>query len=89
MLAEARTAAETIELVSSHAPDVAVIDAGGAALEGVHATRAIHARQPSQLIVVLAREEDEQTALLALGRAPRASSPRRSTSRRSRARWPA
>ena len=66
VLAEARTAAETVELVLSHAPDVAVIDAGSVALEGVDAVRTIHARQPTQLIVVLAREDDEDTALHAL-----------------------
>jgi DNA-binding NarL/FixJ family response regulator len=66
VMAEARNATETVELVLRHAPDVAVIDAGGPALEGVGATRAIRVRHPSQLIVVLAREEDEHTALLAL-----------------------
>jgi DNA-binding NarL/FixJ family response regulator len=66
VIAEARDRRETIGLVCHYRPDVAVIDAGGADLEGVDATRAIHARHPSQLVVVLAREEDERTALLAL-----------------------
>jgi DNA-binding NarL/FixJ family response regulator len=66
VVAEARTAGETVALVLEHAPDVAVIDAGGPSLEGVHATRAIHTRRPGQRIVVLARVEDLHTAVLAL-----------------------
>jgi DNA-binding NarL/FixJ family response regulator len=66
VIAEASNKRETIELVCHYRPDVAVIDAGGVALEGVHATRAIHARHPSQLLVVLACSDDERTALLAL-----------------------
>jgi two-component system nitrate/nitrite response regulator NarL len=66
VIAEARDRRETIELVCHYRPDVAVIDAGGPALDGIHATRAIHARHPSQPVVVLACADDERTALLAL-----------------------
>ena len=59
VVAEARTAAEAVELVLRHAPDVVLVD-------GVAATRAVHARARAQRIVVLAREEDEHEALLAL-----------------------
>ena len=66
VLAEARSAAEAVELVLRLEPDVAVLDAGGLGLEGVEATRAIHGRRPAQRIVVLAREDDVPTAVLAL-----------------------
>jgi len=66
VVAEARNATETVELVLHYEPDVAVVDAGGAGLEGVRATREIHRRNPAQRIVVLARDEDEETAMLAL-----------------------
>ena len=57
--AEARDVAEAVALVLLHAPDVALVD-------GVEATRAVHAHAPAQRIVVLAREEDDEEALLAL-----------------------
>ena len=61
VVAEARNDAEAVALVLEHAPDVAVLG-----LEGVLATRAIHRHRPAQRIVVLARQEDERTALHAL-----------------------
>jgi len=59
--AEARSTAETGELVVAHEPDVALL-----ALDGVQATQAIRRHRPDQRIIVLAREEDERAALLAL-----------------------
>jgi two-component system, NarL family, response regulator LiaR len=61
VVAEARSTAEAVELVLDHQPDVALLG-----LDGVQATRAIHRQRPAQRIVVLAREEDVRTALLAL-----------------------
>ena len=57
--AEARDAAEAVELVLRHGPDVALVD-------GIDAVRAIHGRAPAQPVVVLARDECEQAALAAL-----------------------
>lgn len=59
VLAEARDTAEAVAHVLRHAPDVALVD-------GVAATRAVRAHAPAQRIVVLAREEDDHEALLAL-----------------------
>ena len=60
VLAEARTGAEAVERVREHGPDVAVLDAA------LGATRAVHRAEPSVRIVVLALEEDEESALRAL-----------------------
>ncbi len=59
VVAEAGTTAEAVELVLRDAPDVVLVD-------GVAATRAVHVHAPGQRIVVLAREEDDHEALLAL-----------------------
>ena len=59
VVAEARSAAEAIELVARLAPDVVLLD-------GADAVRAIIARAPASRIVVLARDEDEHAARVAL-----------------------
>jgi DNA-binding NarL/FixJ family response regulator len=59
VIAEARTVPETVDLVVYYEPDIVLVDS-------IEATRAIHRRLPAQLIVVLAREEDERIALQAL-----------------------
>jgi DNA-binding NarL/FixJ family response regulator len=59
VIAEARTVLETVDLVVHYQPDIVLVDS-------IEATRAIHRRLPAQLIVVLARDEDERIALQAL-----------------------
>ena len=61
VVAEARNDAEAVALVLHHEPDVALLG-----LDGVLATRTIRRHRPDQRVVVLAREEDEGAALLAL-----------------------
>jgi len=59
VVGEATAAGGAVALVLRHAPDVALLD-------GLEATRAVHACAPAQRIVVLACEEDPHAALLAL-----------------------
>lgn len=52
VVARAASGAEAVELAEEHAPDVVLMDIGLPGLDGIGATRAIHARDSGQHIVI-------------------------------------
>jgi DNA-binding NarL/FixJ family response regulator len=58
VVAEAENGREAIELASKHAPDVLLIDIGMPDLNGVEATRKIHAIDPKIAVVALSMHSD-------------------------------
>jgi DNA-binding NarL/FixJ family response regulator len=52
VVARARNGEEAVELAEEHAPDVVLMDIGMPGIDGIDATRAIHARDPRQHVVI-------------------------------------
>jgi DNA-binding NarL/FixJ family response regulator len=66
VVAEAANGHEVIELVGFYRPDVVVMDAALPEIDGVEATRTIHARSPSTCIVLIASSADDELGLRTL-----------------------
>jgi two-component system, NarL family, response regulator LiaR len=66
VLARARDGAETIEAVSSHRPDIVVMDVLMPRMDGIAATREIVHRHPEQVVILLTHATDEDLGLLGL-----------------------
>lgn len=60
VVAEAKNGREAVEFASKHAPDVVLIDIGMPDLNGVEATRRIHANDQKIAIVALSMHTDER-----------------------------
>jgi two-component system response regulator NreC len=60
LLGEAGTAAEAIEAVEKHSPDVILMDIGLPDRSGIDATREIKERSPATAVVALTIHEDEE-----------------------------
>jgi DNA-binding NarL/FixJ family response regulator len=52
IVGRARTGDEAVRLAEEHAPDVVLMDIGMPGLDGIDATRAIHARDAGQHVVI-------------------------------------
>jgi CheY-like chemotaxis protein len=52
VVANARSGSEAVQLAEEHAPDVVLMDIGMPGLDGIDATRAIHARDSGQHVVI-------------------------------------
>lgn len=60
VVAEAADGEETVRLVGSHKPDVAIVDIAMPKLDGIEATRQIKAMYPSTAILILTAYDDDQ-----------------------------
>jgi DNA-binding NarL/FixJ family response regulator len=58
VVAEAENGREAVMLASKHAPDVLLIDVGMPELNGIEATRKIHAKDPRIAIIALSMHSD-------------------------------
>lgn len=69
VVAEAESGPEAVLLASKHVPDVVLIDIGMPQLNGIEATRKIHAADPATAIIALSMHSDERyvTGLLDAG----------------------
>lgn len=69
VVAEAEDGREAVELASKHAPDILLIDIGMPELNGVEATRRIHAKDPRIAVIGLSMHSDARyvTGMLEAG----------------------
>jgi two-component system, NarL family, response regulator NreC len=72
VIAETEDGLQAVELASSLAPDVAVMDIGMPNLNGVEATRRIVGKQPGCAVVILSMHSDESYVMRALQAGARA-----------------
>jgi two-component system response regulator NreC len=72
VVGEAENGRQTVELASSHAPDVVVMDIAMPNLNGVEATRRMVSKQPSISVVILSMYSDESYVMRALEAGARA-----------------
>lgn len=61
VVGEARNGREALELARSLHPDLVLMDVSMPELDGVAATRAIHAEMPGMKVVILTASEDKET----------------------------
>ena len=66
VVATAADAGEALAAVDAHGPDVVVMDLGMPGVNGVEATRAIHARRPGTSVIVLSHSADARSILDAI-----------------------
>jgi len=60
VVGEASNGREAIELASKHAPDIVLMDVGMPGLNGIEATRKIHAIDPKISVIALSMHSDER-----------------------------
>ena len=72
VVGEAEDGRQTVELASSHVPDVVVMDIAMPNLNGVEATRRMVSKQPSISVVILSMYSDESYVMRALQAGARA-----------------
>ncbi|MFN3927125.1 MAG: response regulator [Pseudanabaenaceae cyanobacterium] len=65
LVAEAGTGAEGINAVTTHQPDVAIVDLGLPDMDGVEVTRQIKALEPAPKVLILTLTDNEETVLAA------------------------
>jgi DNA-binding NarL/FixJ family response regulator len=58
VLGRATTGDEAVTLCAEHAPDIVLMDIGMPGRDGIAATRAIHARDPGQHVVIYTGSDD-------------------------------
>jgi DNA-binding NarL/FixJ family response regulator len=66
VIAEASTGREAVELSLYYKPDVVLMDLVMPDLDGVQATRRIHAREPQVGVVILTSSDDEEVGIVGL-----------------------
>ncbi len=72
VVGEAEDGRQTVELASSHVPDVVVMDIAMPNLNGVEATRRMVSKQPTISVVILSMYSDESYVMRALAAGARA-----------------
>src|SRR2546426_1018954 len=72
VVGEAENGRKTVELASSHVPDVVVMDIAMPNLNGVEATRRMVSKQPAISVVILSMYSDESYVMRALEAGARA-----------------
>ncbi len=72
VVGEAEDGRQTLELASSHVPDVVVMDIAMPNLNGVEATRRMVSKQPTISVVILSMYSDESYVMRALAAGARA-----------------
>jgi len=72
VVGEAENGRQTVELASSHVPDVVVMDIAMPNLNGVEATRRMVSKQPTISVVILSMYSDESYVMRALEAGARA-----------------
>lgn len=58
VVARARSGDEAVRLCGEHAPDIVLMDIGMPGCDGIDATHAIHAQDPSQHVVIYTGSEE-------------------------------
>lgn len=66
VIAEASNGREAIELANHYKPDIVLMDIVMPTMDGIEATRAIHATAPDTKIVMLTMSQDEELGILGL-----------------------